>query len=114
VYYYTQYDIIAFINSTMDDHIASQGWSTPGPNLAGTAVAGCREYNSFTPDGHPVDVSNRLSLSSNPPSTTGNDSIQLESSDVAIFFRDRASILGGATNGTLTITGYPGGWTPQP
>jgi len=114
VYYYTQYDIIAFINSTMDSHIASQGWSTPGPNLAGTAVAGWREYNNFTPDGQPVDVSNRLSLSSNPPSTTGNDSIQLESSDAAIFFRDRSSILGGATNGTLTITGYPGGWTPQP
>jgi pectin methylesterase-like acyl-CoA thioesterase len=114
VYYYSQYDIVAFINSTIDSHIAAQGWSTPGPNLAGTAVAGWREFGSFTPGRLPVDVSRRLSQTSIPASTTGNASIQLTSADVATFFADRASILGGATDGTLTTTGYPGGWNPQP
>jgi pectin methylesterase-like acyl-CoA thioesterase len=114
VYYYLQYDIVAFINSTMDSHIAPQGWSTPGPNLAGTAVAGWREYGNFTPARLPVNVSNRLSMMSNPASSTGNSSIQLKSEDAAIFFADRALVFGGATNGRLSTTGYPGGWEPQP
>ena len=114
VYYYTQYDIVAFINSTMDSHIAAQGWSTAGPNLDGTAVAGWREYGNFTTGRLPVNVSNRLSATSNPASSTGNSSIQLKSEDAAIFFADRASIFDGATNGRLSTTGYPGGWEPQP
>ena len=39
---------------------------------------------------------------------------QLTSAAVNAFFADRASIFDGATNGTLTTTGYPGGWNPQP
>ena len=113
-YYYYNYDIVAFINSTMDNHIPGLGWFTPGPNVVGNAVAGWREYGSFAPDGVPVDVSNRLSRTSLPPSTTGHDSIQIPSADVDVFFADRESILSGATNGTLTTVGYPGGWNPQP
>ena len=114
VYYYTNYDIIAYINSTLDGHIAAQGWSAPGPNLPGNAVIGWREYGSFTPAQLPVNVSNRLSTTSNPSSTTGNSSIELKSDDVATFFRNRQTIFQGATDGTLTTTGYPGGWNPQP
>jgi hypothetical protein len=114
VYYYTNYDIIAYINSTLDGHIAAQGWSTPGPNLPGNAIIGWREYGSFTPAQLPVNVSNRLTTTSSPPSTTGNSSIELKSDDVAAFFRNRQTIFQGATDGTLTTTGYPGGWNPQP
>ena len=114
VYYYTNYDIIAYINSTLDSHIAAQGWSTPGPNLPGNAIIGWREYGSFTPAQLPVNVSNRLSTTSNPASTTGNSSIELKSDDVATFFRNRQTIFQGASDGTLTTTGYPGGWNPQP
>jgi pectin methylesterase-like acyl-CoA thioesterase len=113
-YYYYNYDIVAFINSTMDSHIPALGWFTPGPNVVGNAVTGWREYGSFTPDDMPMDVSNRLSRTSSPPSTTGHDSIQLTSADIDVFFANRALILSGATNGTWTTTGYPGGWNPQP
>jgi pectin methylesterase-like acyl-CoA thioesterase len=113
-YYYYNYDVVAFINSNMDSHIPALGWFTPGPNVVGNAVAGWREYGGSTPENIPLDVSNRLSRTSRPPSTTGHDSVQLTSADVDIFFADRASILSGATNGTLTTTGYPGGWNPQP
>jgi len=113
-YYYYNYDIVAYINTIMDNHIPNLGWFTPGPDVVGNAVAGWREYGSLTPEGVPVDVSNRLSQTSIPPSTTGYDSIQLTSADVDVFFADRESILSGATDGTLTTTGYPGGWNPQP
>lgn len=113
-YYYYNYDIVAFINSSTDTHIPPLGWFTPGPNVVGNAVVGWREYGSISPEDAPVDISNRLSRTSQPPSTTGYDSIQLTSGDVDVFFADRATILSGATNGTLTTTGYPGGWNPQP
>lgn len=114
VYYYYNYDIIAVVSSMLDSHIDPLGWSTPGPNVAGTAVTGWREYGSVTPDGTLVDTSRRLSFTSTPPTTSGHSSIQLTSEDVATFFPDRETIFSGATNGVRSTIGYPGGWSPQP
>jgi pectin methylesterase-like acyl-CoA thioesterase len=113
---YTRYDLVSFVECSMESHIAAVGWSVGGPNPSGanlvsTPVVGWREYRSFAPDGRWVNTAGRLA---NPVSASLGGSVQLSDADAQTFFRDRATIFGGATNGTYTIIGYPGGWNPQP
>jgi len=124
-YLYTQYDIVSFVDCSMDVHVAPLGWKVGGPltgstdpggaNLSPTAVTGWREYRSFTPAGQYVDVSGRLKdPAQNGTTTNPGGSLQLPAAAAGTFFPDRATIFGGATDGTYTTRGYPGGWNPQP
>ena len=107
---YTGYDIVSYINCSMDAHIAPVGWrivtAIPGANVRPNPIVGWREYHSLTPGGLPLDVTQRLA----DPSPTGTatlpgGSIQLSDANVAAFFPDRATILHGATDGTNSTTG---------
>jgi hypothetical protein len=40
--------------------------------------------------------------------------IQLTDANVTTFYANRATILGGATDGTNTMAGVAGGWNPLP
>jgi pectin methylesterase-like acyl-CoA thioesterase len=111
---YSGYDLIAFVNCSMDSHISPAGWASTGSNLAATPVTGWREYRSSTPGGQWVDVTQRIPALPTGTTPYTNGSIQLSPANVATFFADRASIFGGATDGTFTTTGYPGGWNLQP
>jgi pectin methylesterase-like acyl-CoA thioesterase len=113
---YYGYDDVAVINCSMDAHIPQAGWSlatqksgVTGPNVAPNAVIGWREYRSFTPGGQWVDVSQRLANNTSTTST-GFGSIQLTDANVSTFYPDRATILGGATDGTLSTAGGAGPW----
>ena len=112
--FYYQYDVVSFIDCSMDSQVPAAGWASTGSNLAPTPVTGWREYRSFTPGGQWLDVSQRIPAL--PVNTTPytNGSIQLTDANVAKFFADRATIFGGGNDGTYTMTGYPGGWNPQP
>jgi pectin methylesterase-like acyl-CoA thioesterase len=118
-YLYSQYDVVSFIDCNMDSHIAAVGWNVtggnpPGANLSPTPIGGWREYRSFTPSGRYVDVGQRLESSPlSGTSTNPGGSMQLPDAAASTFFRDRATIFGGATDGTYTTTGNPG-WNPQP
>jgi pectin methylesterase-like acyl-CoA thioesterase len=110
-FYYLQYDIVSYIGCTMDTHIAAVGWNVsgsnpPGANARPNPVAGWREYNSMTPSGLALDVSQRL-VDPSPGQTVANPggSLQLSAANVATFFPNRATILQGATDGTYTTTG---------
>lgn len=110
---YTQYDLVSYIGCTMDSHIDPAGWnsagsSPAGANLAPTSVTGWREYKSLTPTGQPLSVSGRVAGSSPP-----NGSIQLSDAAFNAFFKDRATIFTGATDGTYTTRGA-GGFSPVP
>lgn len=117
---YGQFDMVAFIDCSMDAHVATPGWNVVGGNPAGanvspSPVAGWREYRSFTPTGQILDVGARLADPS-PIATTsanGGGSRQLTDADVGTFFKDRATIFGGATDGTYTTSGA-GGFSPVP
>jgi hypothetical protein len=121
---FTQYDLVAFVNCSMDTHLTldaqghpAVGWNVTGgnpggANLVSTPVVGWREHGSFTPGGQWVDVSQRLGNPS-PNGATLGGGLQLSDANVAKFFADRPTVFGGATDGTYTTTGYPGGWNPQ-
>jgi len=112
--YYYQYDVVSFIDCSMDSHIPSTGWASTGANLAPTPVTGWREYRSFTPGGQWVDVTQRVPALPIDTTPYTNGSLQLTDADVAKFFADRATIFGGTSDGTYSTTGYPSGWNPQP
>jgi Cadherin-like beta sandwich domain/Pectinesterase len=106
-YLYAGYDMVSVINCSMDTHIDPAGWDVIGgnpvnPNVAPSAVTGWREYATVKPDGTPLDVSKRFGI---PPATTVW-TIQLTDQNVASFYKDRATIFGGATDGTYTLTGF--------
>ncbi len=110
-FFYLQYDIVSYIGCSMDTHIAPAGWNVVGGNPTGanalaSPVVGWREYKSITPQGAPVDVSQRL-VNPSPAGTTANPggSIQLTDANAATFFANRGTILQGATDGTFTTTG---------
>jgi pectate lyase len=90
------FDHVAFINTTMDAHIAPVGWhNKPMPNPAvATATRGWREYNSARPDGQALDVSARLA-----------GSYQLNADEVRAAYANRAQIFSSYNNT---------GWYPQP
>jgi hypothetical protein len=116
---YSGYDIVSYINCTMDTHIAPVGWNVTGGNPTGanvraSAVAGWREYRSRTPGGALLDVSQRLAdpapngtAATAASSGSPGGSLQLSAANVAAFFPDRATILHGATSGGLATTGLP-------
>ena len=117
--YYLQYDIVSYVGCTMDTHIAPVGWNVipsnpPGANVRPNPVTGWREYGSLTPDGLPLDVSQRL-VDPAPAGTVASPggSLQLSTANVTTFFPDRAVILQGATDGTYVTTGLPA-FNPTP
>jgi len=116
---YTGYDIVAYINCSMDSHIPAIGWNTTGTNpgganLVSTPVVGWREYGSFTPEGQWIDLSGRLSNPS-PSSASLGGGYALTDANMSTFFPSRATIFSGATDGTYTTTGdTSSGWDPQP
>jgi len=122
---YSGYDIVSYINCTMDTHIAPVGWNVtggnpPGANVRASAVAGWREYRSRTPGGVLLDVSQRLgdpapggTAATATSSGSPGGSLQLSAAIAAAFFPDRATILHGATSGGLATTGL-GTFNPAP
>ncbi|MEN3112078.1 pectinesterase family protein [Uliginosibacterium paludis] len=93
------FDNIAFINTTMGDHVLPEGWAY---NLAGqpvsnpgtsTAASGWREYNSRTVAGAAVDVTKRVG------------GYQLSTTEAQDFL-SRDKIFAAFNSGA--------GWNPQP
>lgn len=92
----TLFDQVAYINTTMDAHIAAAGWHDkplPTPATA-TAAAGWREYNSRTPAGAAIDTGARLVVSH-----------QLRADEASAAYANRAQIFSSYNNT---------GWNPQP
>jgi hypothetical protein len=122
---YSGYDIVSYINCTMDTHIAPVGWNVTGGNPTGanvrpSAVAGWREYRSRTPGGVLLDVTQRLAdpapngtAATAASSGSPGGSLQLSAANVAAFFLDRATILHGASDDTRSTTGLPA-FNPSP
>jgi len=114
---YTGYDIVSYVDCSMDTHIAPVGWNVtggnpPGANVRPSAVAGWREYRSRTPGGALLDVSQRLvdpapggTAATAASSGSPGGSLQLSAASVAALFPDRATILHGASSGGLATTG---------
>ncbi|SDG44672.1 MULTISPECIES: pectinesterase family protein [unclassified Duganella] len=95
------WDNIAFINTSMDVHIATTGWAgagvngQPAPNPAvASAASGWREYGSTTPTGEAINLAARVG------------GFQLSASDVAAGYADRAKVFAAYGGGI--------GWNPQP
>lgn len=95
------WDNIAFINTSMDSHIATAGWAgagvngQPAPNPAvASAASGWREYGSTTLTGEAINLAARVG------------GFQLSASDVAAGYANRASVFAAYGGGT--------GWNPQP
>ena len=119
---YTGYDIVSYVNCTMDTHIAPVGWNVtggnpPGANVRPSAVAGWREYRSRTPGGVLLDVSQRLgdpapngTAATATSSGSPGGSLQLSAANVAAFFPDRATILHGAAE---RRAGHDRPWRPS-
>jgi hypothetical protein len=122
---YNGYDIVSYIDCTMETHIAPVRWNVaggnpPGANLRASAVAGWCEYRSRTPGGVLLAVSQRLpdpapngTAASGTSSGSPGGSLQLSAANAAAFFPDRATILHGATSGGLATTGL-GTFNPAP
>ncbi len=122
---YSGYDIVSYIDCTMDTHIAPVGWLVTGGNPTGanvrpSAVTGWREYRSRTPAGAVLDLGQRLgdpapsgTAATAASSGSPGGSAQLSAANVAAFFPDRATILHGATSGGLATTGLPA-FNPAP
>jgi pectin methylesterase-like acyl-CoA thioesterase len=101
------YDNVAFVRSTFDSHIDRAGWnitnsakSDVGSNTPPTPVQGWRQYGNVTPAGLAVDTSDFLA-------TAGNviGSLTLSDANARSFYKDRATLFTGATDGTNTSKG---------
>jgi pectin methylesterase-like acyl-CoA thioesterase len=112
-YLYTGYDLVALVNCSLDAHIPAAGWSSTGANVPPTAVTGWREHRSFTPGGQWIDTTGRLPALPTGTTPYNNGSLQLTDAAAATFFGDRTRVLGGATDGTSTLTGRSD-FTPTP
>ena len=117
---YSGYDIVSYIGCSMDTHIPAVGWNmvgqtnTMGANVRPNPVVGWREYHSVSPSGQLLDVSQRLPDSTPPDAgAPPAGSIQLSDANVMTFFPNRATIFGGATDGTFTTTPLVG-FAPVP
>jgi pectin methylesterase-like acyl-CoA thioesterase len=121
---YGQFDSVSFIDCSMDSHIAALGWNVVGgnpggANVAPSPVAGWREYRSFTPAGQIIDTSGRLADPAPAQYYNGSfaantaGSRQLTDAQVGTFFPSRATLFGGATDGTYTTSGA-GAFSPVP
>jgi pectin methylesterase-like acyl-CoA thioesterase len=117
---YTGYDIVSYIGCSMDAHIPAVGWNvvgqtnSMGANVRPNPVTGWREYHSVSPSGQLLDVSQRLPDSTPPDAgAPPAGSIQLSDADVTTFFPNRATIFGGATDGTFTTSALVG-FAPVP
>jgi pectin methylesterase-like acyl-CoA thioesterase len=117
---YSGYDIVSYIGCSMDAHIPAVGWNitgqtnTMGANVRPNPVTGWREYHSVSPSGQLLDVSQRLPDSTPPDAgAPPAGSIQLSDANVTTFFPNRATIFGGATDGTFTTTALVG-FAPVP
>jgi hypothetical protein len=111
---YTGYDIVTFIGCSMDTHVDPKGWNlsaisgSGGANIAPNVVTGWREYGTVTPAGAPYDTSSRYLGGSG---LLGGAVGQV--SDVNTWFKDRATIFAGATDGSYTTLGLAG-FSPTP
>lgn len=101
------YDNVAFVRSTFDSHIDRVGWnltnaakSDVGSNTPPTPVQGWRQYGNVTPAGLAVDTSGFLATSG---SVIG--SLTLSDANARSFFKDRATLFTGATDGAHTSKG---------
>ena len=102
-------DNVAYISCTFDSHVEPAGWGlmnalavpkSQGSMTAPTPIQGWRQYGNATPAGLPVDTSAYLSTSG-----TVIGSMNLSDANAASFFKDRATILKGASDGTYTSLG---------
>ena len=114
---YTGYDIVSYINCTMDTHIAPVGWNVTGGNPHWRQRAAERDHRlARVPQPHAGRRVARREPATRRPGAERHrgDGDQLgiagrlgaaSAADVAAFFPDRATILHGATDGRLRTTG---------
>ena len=102
-------DNVTFVGCTLDSHVDPTGWSlknalavprSQGSMTAPTPVQGWRQYGNSTPAGLSVDTSAYLSTSG-----TVTGSMNLSDANATSFFKDRATIFKGASDGTYTSLG---------